>query len=76
VAWSLFRGDSFKITSAELSHAAVNPGEIAVIDSDVVVGCGNGTAISLLTVVPAGKKEMDAKDWARGARLSRGELLG
>lgn len=76
VAWSLFRGDSFKITSAELSHAAVNPGEIAVIDSDVVVGCGEGTAISLLTVVPAGKKEMDAKDWARGARLSRGELLG
>ncbi len=76
VAWCLFRGDSFKITSAQASDAKLKPGEIAVIDGDVVVGCSDATAICLLKVIPAGKKEMDAKDWARGARLSNGELLG
>ena len=76
VAWCLFRGDSFKITSAQASEAKLKPGEIAVIDGDVVVGCSDATAICLLKVIPAGKKEMDAKDWARGARLSNGELLG
>jgi len=29
-----------------------------------------------LRVIPAGKKEMDAIDWARGARLTGGEFLG
>jgi hypothetical protein len=27
-------------------------------------------------VIPAGKKEMDAIDWARGARLTGGEIFG
>jgi hypothetical protein len=30
----------------------------------------------LLTVVPAGKKEMSAIEWARGARLQGGEHFG
>jgi methionyl-tRNA formyltransferase len=37
------------------------------------VGSGSNTSIELLTVIPAGKKEMNAADWARGARLKGGE---
>jgi methionyl-tRNA formyltransferase len=40
-----------------------------------MVSTGHG-AIELLRVIPAGKKEMDAIDWARGARLTGGELFG
>jgi methionyl-tRNA formyltransferase len=40
-----------------------------------VVATGSGT-LELLRVIPSGKKEMDAIDWARGARLTGGEIFG
>ncbi len=75
-AWSAWDGAGFKITRAKISEGKLSIGEIAIIDGDVVVGCGSTTALSLLTVVPAGKKEMKAEDWARGARLSPGAHFG
>ena len=75
-AWSTWDGAGFKLTRAEISQGELSIGEIAIIDGDVVVGCGSNSALSLLTVVPAGKKEMKAGDWARGARLSPGAHFG
>jgi methionyl-tRNA formyltransferase len=73
----LWNGDSFKITSAIVKEEQkLTIGEILVLDSCVYVGCGNDTVIELLSVVPAGKREMPAVDWARGARLLGGEKLG
>jgi methionyl-tRNA formyltransferase len=68
------RGDPFKITSAvSIEGYALAPGEISIDATKVLVGCAKNTTIELLTVVPAGKKEMIAADWARGARLQGGE---
>ncbi len=76
-AWTLWNGDSFKITSAIVKEEQkLTIGEILVLDSCVYVGCGNDTVIELLSVVPSGKREMPAVDWARGARLLGGEKLG
>ena len=75
-AWSTWEENSFKITRAHAGTADLSVGEIAVIDGDVVVGCGEGTALTLESVVPAGKKEMTAIEWARGARLMQGAHFG
>jgi len=75
-SWSTWDGAGFKLTRAKISQGELSIGEIAIIDGDVVVGCGSNSALSLLTVVPAGKKEMNAGDWARGARLSPGAHFG
>jgi methionyl-tRNA formyltransferase len=75
-AWSTWEENSFKITRAHAGTADLSVGEIAVIDGDVVVGCGEGTALILEAVVPAGKKEMAAIEWARGARLMQGAHFG
>ena len=75
-AWSTWDGAGFKVTRAKISQGELSIGEIAIIDGDVVVGCGSKSALSLLSVVPAGKKEMKAGDWARGARLSPGAHFG
>jgi methionyl-tRNA formyltransferase len=73
-AWCTWKAEPFKITAAVLSDAqVVKPGEIAVDGQKVFVGSGSYTSIELLTVIPAGKKEMNAADWARGARLKGGE---
>jgi methionyl-tRNA formyltransferase len=73
-AWCMWKNESFKITSAVVvADKPVSPAEIIFDDQRVIVGCGNNSSIELLTVVPAGKKEMSAADWARGARLKSGE---
>jgi methionyl-tRNA formyltransferase len=73
-AWCKWKNESFKITSAVVvADKPLSPAEIVVDGQRVIVGCGNKSSIELLTVVPAGKKEMSAADWARGARLQSGE---
>jgi methionyl-tRNA formyltransferase len=75
-AWTLWKGESFKICATGVSNTSSGtPGQILVLDKSVFVSTGSG-AIELLRVIPAGKKEMDAIDWARGARLTGGEIFG
>jgi methionyl-tRNA formyltransferase len=73
-AWCTWKEEPFKITSAVVvEDESVQPAEIVFDGQKVIVGCGNKSTIQLLTVVPAGKKEMSAADWARGARLQGGD---
>ena len=75
-AWTLWKGEPFKICSVKASDGVVGkPGELSVLDKSVFVGTGLGV-LELLRVTPAGKKEMDAINWARGARLTGGEIFG
>jgi len=75
-AWTLWRGEPFKICSTGKSNSSMGtPGEVSIIDKSVFVSCENGS-LEILRVVPAGKKEMDAINWARGARLNIGEVFG
>ena len=76
-AWCTWNNEPFKITSATIAQDfPLKQGEIFVDGQRVVVGCAGTSSLTLLTVVPAGKKEMSAADWARGARLKGGESFG
>jgi methionyl-tRNA formyltransferase len=48
---------------------------LSVGPTGVLVGTGRG-AVRLTEVQPAGKRMLDASDWARGARPEPGERLG
>jgi methionyl-tRNA formyltransferase len=75
-AWTTWNGEPFKITSARAAITHIFPaGTLAMIEASVFVGTGDGS-IEILTVIPSGKKEMTASEWARGARLSGGEIFG
>jgi methionyl-tRNA formyltransferase len=41
----------------------------------VLVGTSDGL-LEILTVIPQGKNEMKAADWARGTRINPGEYIG
>lgn len=56
------------------SDEALAPGELRVGRKEVLVGTAT-QAVRLGQVTPAGKRPMDAADWARGARLAGGEPL-
>ena len=75
-AWTLWKNEPFKICAVKTVDSLHGvPGQVVVADKSVFVSTGSG-AIELLRVIPAGKKEMDAIDWARGARLTGGEIFG
>ena len=75
-AWTIWRGERFKVCAVEISDAVDGkPGEVFVRDKSVYVVTGSAS-LELLRVIPAGKKEMEAIDWARGARLTGGEFFG
>lgn len=78
-AWSTFRGERIGIGPVLLDEDAgaprLRPGEVAVGRREVHVGTLTGP-VRLGLVRPRGRREMPAPDWARGARLCPGEVLG
>jgi methionyl-tRNA formyltransferase len=73
-AWTTFRGSRLRVLDAVVAPGqpgGAPPGTV----SGTVVACGRG-AVQLETVQPEGKRAMDARQWANGARPEPGELLG
>jgi methionyl-tRNA formyltransferase len=76
-AWTTWRGDRLRVAPVTLlpDGPVLEPGELMVDSGDVFVGTGNGP-VRLHQVQPAGKRMLDAADWARGARPAPGERVG
>jgi methionyl-tRNA formyltransferase len=56
--------------------AGETPGTAHLTRQDFLVACGEGTALSVREVQPEGRKRMSARDFANGAKLISGSLLG
>jgi len=76
-AWTIFRGNSIKISSPKLTSTEsleerLAPGQIAVISKKVYIGTGT-RALEIGEITSAGKSPTTAYSWANGARLIAGE---
>ena len=75
IAWTEFRGNRLRIVSAtktERTAATNESGAVFFDGSEVSVATSDGF-LALGTVLPAGKKEMSAVDWARGMRITEAD---
>ena len=74
-AWTTFRDGTMRIDRARpfSSGTISEPGSIKIHNDAILVGSGDGEAIVLEEVTPAGKKTMSVKSWANGARIADGE---
>ena len=76
-AWTEIAGQPIKLLRARSATALDNegistlevPGSAWLNGDRVYVACGQGTVFELLEVQPAGKKQMAATDWIRGAGM-------
>ncbi|MDO5034083.1 MAG: methionyl-tRNA formyltransferase [Actinomycetaceae bacterium] len=69
-------GKRLKVLQTRVTDApATKPGALTVEKNAVFVSAAD-LQLELLLVAPAGKSHMRAADWARGARLSEGSVLG
>ena len=80
IAYAHFRGEIVKITRCQmcddlLSQPLLKPGEWLIEKDRVLIGTGD-KPLEIVQLIPQGKSEMKATDWARGARINPGELCG
>ena len=80
IAFTNFRGEVLKITRSKMCNElsadlALNSGELMVEKDRVLIGTGD-EPLEVVQLIPQGKSEMTATDWARGARIKPGERCG
>ena len=80
IAFTSFRGEILKITRSRMCNdlsveLALKAGELKVEKDRVLIGTGD-QPLEIVQLIPQGKSEMKATDWARGARINPGELCG
>jgi methionyl-tRNA formyltransferase len=75
-AFTTFRGKNLHLWETAVARHTQRPGELLVEDGHLLIGCGAGTALELLTVQPEGKKRMASRDFIHGYRPQNGEKLG
>lgn len=76
-AYTLFRGKKLAVLGAKASEESKpHPASIDVTGGRMLVGCGESTALELLSVQLEGKKATSAAEFVRGYRITTGEELG
>lgn len=70
VAETLVAGKRVKVLKSSIAHTlpVLAPGEVAVREGNLFIGCGDHRALELLVVKPEGKPAMPGPDFARGLR--------
>jgi methionyl-tRNA formyltransferase len=74
-AWTTFRGERFKINSAQVLDTVLSSGALEITRRSVRVGTAT-QALELGEIQAQGKKPMAAADWARGITFEPEPRLG
>lgn len=78
-AYTSFNGKGLTIWRARASSSAIpaSPGEvIAAQGDDLVVSCGEETALRLIEVQPEARKRIGVRDFINGLRVKAGDRFG
>ncbi len=75
--WTIWRKSTLQVSRARPFPMTYElpPGTIVNENGNLIVGCGEGSAIIIEEVIPAGKKMMSARNWVNGARLVMGDCF-
>lgn len=77
IAVTYIDGVKFKVYESEyLENVGGKPGEIVDNNKKLVVACGDGNGVSLKTIQPDGKKQMDIVAFLSGNKLEKGKIIG
>ena len=76
VATTTLNGKLLKIHRTQLCGKSKGQcGEIVKADKELIVACGDGSAVKVLTVQAEGKRAMPAEDFLRGNPVETGTIL-
>jgi len=75
-AFTTFRGKNLQVWDAAVAELNAPPGQLAIEDDRMIVGCNGPTGLALLEVQLEGKKRMPARHFLHGYHLQPRERLG
>jgi len=76
-AYTFFHGKKLAVLEAKIAERVkLGPGAVNVENGRLLVGCGQGTALELLSIQLEGKKRTLAEEFIRGYRVQPDEELG
>ena len=75
-AFTIFRGKTLHVWTAEVATRGLPEAEMAVEADRLFVGCGGNSSLELLQVQAEGKRRMPARDFVHGYHPKGGEKLG
>lgn len=67
-AYTYINGIEVRILATSISCMSMWPKEISFYKGRLIIGAGNHMGVAILTVKPAGKKEMSAADFINGLK--------
>lgn len=74
-AFTMLNGQPLKIFDATVSNGVGCAGEILSVDNKMEIACGEGS-ILIEKLQKAGGNPMSIKDFLRGVRLNKGDIIG
>jgi methionyl-tRNA formyltransferase len=79
--YTVWRGKRILITSAkptlvEEPRTSTAPGTVLVARQELIVACGDQSALAIREVQPEGRRRMTAQEFTNGAKLRGGDVIG
>lgn len=77
VAVTYIDGIKYKVYESEyVENVNGQPGEIVENKKKLLIACGDGNGVSIKTIQPDGKKQMDIVSFLAGNKLETGKIIG
>ena len=71
-AYFMFGDKRLKVYKTEVVSGSGEPSTVIKSDGELVIACGNNTAIKLLEIQLEGSKRMETKQWLMGKKIELG----
>ncbi|MBE6797668.1 MAG: methionyl-tRNA formyltransferase [Ruminococcaceae bacterium] len=74
-AYFMLDGKRVKVYKTEVLEVSGEPSTIIKSDNELIIACGNNSAVKIKELQPEGSKRMEAKQWLLGKKIAQGTKI-
>ena len=74
-AYFMLDGKRVKVYKTEVLEVSGEPSTVIKSDNELIIACGNNSAVKIKELQPEGSKRMEAKQWLLGKKIATGTKI-
>ena len=74
-AYFMLDGKRVKVYKTEVLEVSGEPSTVIKSDNELIIACGNNSAVKIKELQPEGSKRMEAKQWLLGKKIVLGTKI-
>ena len=74
-AYFMLDGKRVKVYKTEVLEVSGEPSTVIKSDNELIIACGNNSAVKIKELQPEGSKRMEAKQWLLGKKIAQGTKI-